>query len=283
MKRLLSILLAGAMLVAMTGLSQAAIGWAGQIWPVNGTSVTEGLNVDVYLQIWKDGVTNGEGQGAGISATLFYGPTDGPFTSVAMTYNVDKGNNDEYKGTIPASAFEGLAEYWFYCEAYDSTDATTYTGAQDQNGNNPPFKLKVTPALSQDVLVYFFLCVPPIEGRALGALLGDVCITGDHTELTNWGDGVLMSQPCVEYSPRFYQVSVLFHAGSNPYVEYKYKDQGCTNWESGGNHSVFIDESSPVFYVPWIDHFNWYEGPDCPPCGVGVEPSTWGAIKQIYR
>jgi hypothetical protein len=283
MRRLLSILLAGAMLVAMTGLAQAAIGWAGQIWPVNGATVTDNNNVGVYLQIYKDGVTNGAGQGAGISATLYYGPNGGPYTSVAMGYNTDIGNNDEYTADIPSSALQSVFEIWFYCEAYDSTDASTYTGAQDQNGNDPPFKLNVTQTLGRDVMVYFFMCMPPEDDPEYDPEAGGVCITGDHTEITNWGSGIPMMQPCTAFSPRFYQVGVLFLAGDNPSVQYKYRKHDCDVWEPGGNHSVFIDDTNSTFYVPWVDHWGYYTGPDCPLCGIGVTPSTWGEIKQIYR
>jgi hypothetical protein len=283
MKRLLSILFAVALLVSMTGLAQATIGWAGQIWPVNGTVVSDNANVGVYLQIWKEGVTDQAGQGAGISGTLYYGPNGGPYTSVAMTYNTDVGNNDEYTAAIPSSALQGLSEIWFYCDAYDETDMTTYTGAKDQWNNDPPFKLVITQTLSQDVMVTFFMCMPPEGDPEFDPAPGEVCITGDHPEITNWGAGVPMTQICPSYSPRFYQVSVLFLAGDNPSVQYKYRKQGCSIWEPGGNHSVFISDASPVFYVPWVDHWGYYSGPDCPLCGVGVETSTWGQIKQIYR
>jgi hypothetical protein len=283
MKQLLSVLAACLILATVTGAAFGAIGWAGQIWPVNGASVTDNSDVGVYLQIWKAGVTDQPGQGAQISATLYYGPNGGPYTSVAMTYNTDVGNNDEYTAVIPSSALQGVSEIWFYCDAYDESDATTYSGAQDQNGNNPPFKLVVTQTLSQDVLVYFFLCMPPEGDPEYDPSPGEICITGDHAEITNWGAGVPMAQPCPQSSPRFYQVSVLFHAGDNPSVQYKYRKQGCSIWEPGGNHSVFIDDSSSIWYVPWVDHWGYYQGADCPLCGVGVENSTWGKIKGIYK
>ena len=283
MKQLLSILAACAILAGLAGTAFGAIGWAGQIWPVNGTTVSDNTGVDVYLQIWKGGVTDQAGQGADIGAALFYGPLGGPYTQVAMAYNVDVGNNDEYKGTIPSSALQGVTELYFYCEAYDLSDATTYTGCQDQYGNNPPFKLVVTQTLSRDVLVYFFLCMPPEGDPEYDPNPGEICITGDHAEISNWGAGVPLTQPCAASSPRFYQVSVLFNAGDNPSVQYKYRKQGCSVWEPGGNHSVFISDASPIYYVPWVDHWGYYQGPDCPLCGVGVENSTWGKIKQIYR
>ncbi|HSG29358.1 MAG TPA: hypothetical protein VLA34_12830, partial [Candidatus Krumholzibacterium sp.] len=176
MKKLLTCILAGAVLAASAGGAGAAIGWAGNIWPVNGNTVPEGTDVGVYFQIWKDGVTNNAGQGAGISATLYYGPGGGPYTPVAMTFNVDVGSNDEYTANIPVAALEGNSEIWFYCEAYDSTDASTYTGAQDQNNNDPPFMLNITPVLNRDVTVYFRLCLPPDTDPAYDPAPGNVCV-----------------------------------------------------------------------------------------------------------
>jgi hypothetical protein len=283
MRNVLTTFIFAAVLVAFIGTSHAAIGWAGQIWPVHDHTVTEGGDVDVYVQIWKDGYTSNPGRGDSISATLYYGPNGGPYSSVAMSYNTDKGNNDEYVGYIPSTAIEGQAEIWFYCDVYDSTDASTYTGAQDQNSNDPPFKLNITPALNQNVMVYFIMCMPP-EGHDLyDPDPGDVCITGDHAEITNWGSGVQMYRPCEEYSPQFYEVGVQFLAGGNPIVQYKYRHHDCVDWEAGGNHQVTIDDTQSTFIIPWVDHFSYYEGDDCPICGVGAESTTWGNIKQMYK
>lgn len=283
MKRLLMLMVVGLVAITFSANANAAIGWAGNIWPVHETVVPENSDVGVYFQIWKEGVTDGTGQGPGISATLYYGPNGGPYTEVQMNYNTDVGNNDEYMAFIPASALNGLSEIWFYCNAYDSTDATTYEGAQDQNGNSPPFKLNITQVLDHDVAVYFFLCMPPEGDPEYDPTPGGVCITGDHDELTNWGSGVEMCQPCPDFSPRFYQICVIFHAGSSPYVQYKYRKHDCVDWEPGSNHTVYIDDSGCEFLVPWIDHWGYYQGDDCPQCGIGIEQSTWGEIKSIYK
>lgn len=283
MKHLLAIFLACTLLVTVTGHTSAVIGWAGQIWPLHEAVVTSANPVDVYIQLWKGGVTDSPGQGPGLSATLYHGPTNaGPWTAVAMTYNGDIGNNDEYTGQIPVGALTGT-EVWFYCEGYDSTDSSTYTGAQDQNGHDPPHKLNVTQVLGQDVDVTFYLCMPP-EGdpEYMADPLG-VCITGDHAEITNWGSGVPMSQVCAGISPRYYSVTVTFLAGGNPVVEYKYRRNDCNDWESGANHQITIDDSAPVYVVPWVDHWSWYVGDTCPDCEVGTEPANWGAIKAKYQ
>lgn len=283
MKKMLSIVLGGLMLIALTGTARAEIGWAGNIWPRHDLTVPDNADVAVYLQIWKDGVTTPAGQGAGLSATLYYGPGGGPYTSVAMSYLGDVGNNDEYRAFIPQAALPGSSEIWFYCDAYDSTDTSTYTGAQDQWNNDPPFRLLITATLQRDVMVYFRLCLPPEGDPDYDPAPGGVCVTGSTSELTSWGGGVQMVRPCEVASPRYYEVGILFAAGGSPYIEYKFRKNDCQNWESVGNRGVTIDDSGPTFIIPWVDHWNNYVGDDCPLCGIGTEESTWGGIKKIHR
>jgi len=282
MKKMLFFLFVGVIFVAFTGVSHASIGWCGNIWPLHDATVADNVDVGVYFQIWKDGVTTPAGQGAGIGASLFYGPNGGPYTEVAMVYNTDVGSNDEYTANIPSSALTG-PEIWFYCEGYDYTDASACTDGQDQNGHVPPHKLNITGTLDHDVAVIFTMCLPPEGHPDYDPAPGLVCIIGDHPEIGNWVSGVPIGQPCEIWSPRFYEVVVLFEAGSNPYVEYKYQKNDCTTWESGGNHSIFIDDSDVYYQVPWTDHFSWYEGEDCSSCPVPVEETSWGMIKSIYK
>ncbi len=282
MKKMLTFLVAVAALAAAAP-SQAAIGWAGQIWPTHDYTVTDAGPVNVYMQVWKEGYTDLAGRGDSISAILYYGPDGGPYSSVEMVYNTDIGNNDEYTGAIPQEALSGNTEIWFYCEAYDSTDASTYSGATDQNGASPPFKLNITPVLSQDVLVYFRLCLPPEGDPGYDPDPLGVCVTGGAVELTSWGNGVQMNQPCPETSPQYYEIGVLFAAGGSPAIEWKYKKNDCQDWESAGNRSVTIDDTNATFIIPWVDHWDNYVGDDCPLCGIGVEQSSWGGIKQIHQ
>ena len=279
--RLLLVVLAA--LVMFAPSAYAVIGWTGNVWPCNNGSYAENQNIDVYLQVWKEGVTDAAGQGAGITATLYYKKaTDATYQSVAMTYNVDVGNNDEYKGTIPTAALEGGVAEMFYTEVLDQTDMTTcpptslYGCGGDQCSNQPPFTLNITSATRQDVTVRFRLCL-----TAGVETSGDVCVTGGHTALTNWGNGVVMSKPCEVTSPKYYEVDVLFGTGSNPSVDYKYKKDACGTWEGGGNHNFVIDDTAPV-QILWVDGWE-YNNPDCASCATPVNSSTWGQIKALYR
>jgi hypothetical protein len=202
----------------------------------------------------------------------------GGWTMLSTTYNGDVGNNDEYMVTIDQSYLLGASTVSVHFKVHDLTDDTWFEGTNDQNGNPPPQTYNISEVLGQDVTVYFSLCLPDTVESA-----GDVCITGGAPELTDWGDGVVMTQPCPESSPKFYQAGILFPAGSNPYVEYKYRKDACATWESTGNHSVTIDDSASMYIIPVIDHWEYYEGEDCPECGVNADESSWGAVKSIYR
>ena len=61
MKRFASIVVASVILLALAGTAAANIGWAGGIWPVNGTGYSSNDNIDVYVQVWKDGCTGAAG------------------------------------------------------------------------------------------------------------------------------------------------------------------------------------------------------------------------------
>ncbi len=277
------LLLAVAALMVSAPAAYAVIGWSGDVWPCNDATRLSNNDIDVYLQIWKEGVTDQPGQGAGITARLFYkqeGAAD--WDSVDMVYNEDKGNNDEYVGYIPGSAVAVGVREMFQTVAIDETDGqrcppnSLYGCGNDQCSNSPPFYINIGQGTEIDVTVRFRLCLT--EGVETS---GDVCVTGGHPALTDWGVGVLMSRPCEIVSPKYYEVDVLFPMGSSPSVDYKYKKDGCATWEGTGNHNFTIDDSAPV-QVLWVDGWE-YITPDCPECPTAVDASTWGKIKTLFR
>lgn len=274
MTRFVSGVLAVSAVLALASTAMGAVGWCGQIYPNNLTPYTDAEDITVYVQIYKEGVTPGEGAGDSLEAFLNYKCHDaGTFTEVQMTYNVDVGNNDEYMGTILQG--HGCDTVEFYVRVLDVTDSIECYG-QDQYGNNPNFFLPITAVTTQDVTVRFHLCL-----TAGVTTTGDVCVTGGHPALTDWGSGVTMLQSCPSLSPNLYQVDVLFAAGSNPYVEYKYRKDDCVTWEGGSNHSFTIDDSG-AFQDLWVDGWE-YNTPDCPDCPTAIEPVKWGTIKALYK
>ncbi len=116
----------GLILVAAVSPTAAALGWVGDMFPVGG-STTEIRRGDaggftVYVQVYKSGVTEGAGAGPGIQCYLHWGIPGRTWTDQAMIYNVDKGNNDEYKATLATGALAaGTYGFTTYC-----TDGTPY-------------------------------------------------------------------------------------------------------------------------------------------------------------
>jgi Secretion system C-terminal sorting domain len=114
----------------------AAIGWVGNRNPST-ASTPAGEDVNFSTEVWKDGVTNLPGQGAGISCQIYYGSVSvfgGSWTNIntkAMVYLSDIGNNDFYIGTLGATLTEGL--YEFKCRCTDD-GGTTWEWDQQPNG-----------------------------------------------------------------------------------------------------------------------------------------------------
>ncbi|MBN2018585.1 MAG: T9SS type A sorting domain-containing protein [Candidatus Cloacimonetes bacterium] len=225
----------------------AVIGWSGNIWPNSGSNQTNGSDITVYYQIWKDGVTGGSGPGADLSATLFYKKsTETTYQSYVMTYNTAVGNNDEYMGTIPDTYFGSGDIINFYCEGYDSTDAT-YSYGTDQAGGGPydagnPGSYNIVGGISQDVTVTFQVdlsVVGPIEPVTVAGSFNGW--NASANELTAQGNDI-------------YAGDVLFTAGTNPSQEYKFVNGG--NWENEiANRTLTIDDSSPTMILPVV-YFN---------------------------
>ncbi|MEJ2208753.1 MAG: DUF3372 domain-containing protein, partial [Anaerolineae bacterium] len=145
--------------------SASSLDWVGLMWPRGGVSheVPAGGasgGFDVYVRVYEPGVTDSAGQGVGITCFLHWGRYGGAWQDLAMGYNGDQGNNDEYKGTIPQTALNGLAPgtYGFttYCSENGGASKAWKQDAVDLDGdpgtNTPDDKdvgdgiLSITPA-----------------------------------------------------------------------------------------------------------------------------------------
>lgn len=256
MKRILSLGLALGSLILLSGSAQAEIGWGGNVWPNHGHNVAPTGDQNVYAQVWKGGVTDSGGQGAGILAELSYW-TDadgGPFV-VAMTYNTDVGSNDEYVGTIPQEHISGSTWIDVHVVFTDETDGTQWTDTKDQNGNSPPQRYNVVNVLPNNVTVTFTLCM---SGATTD---GAPCVIGSAPEIGSWGTGVTMTQIDAE----LYEVAVTFAAGGNPSFEYKYKKDACNTWEGTSNRAVTLPTDGTTDVT--LDRDSWEFRPMG--CGFG--------------
>jgi hypothetical protein len=99
---------------ANSGFSQPAVDWCNLQYPPSDTIVV-GTAYTVYAQVYEPGITEGAGQGAGISAWIGYNTENtNPSTWtnwVAATYNTDAGNNDEYMAEIGSALPVGTYYY----------------------------------------------------------------------------------------------------------------------------------------------------------------------------
>ena len=233
--------------LVLASVAYAEIGWSGNIWPNSGSNQTNGDDITVYYQMWKDGVTPGDGPGDSLTATIYYKKSDETtFVSTAMDYLGEVGNNDEYNAIIPNTYFGSGDTIHFYCEGYDSTDGT-YSYGTDQNNNGPfdadyPGEYYIVGGIQQDVTVTFQVdlsVVGPIE---------PVSVAGTFN---GWTSGADTLSP---QGDEVYAGDVTFAAGSNPTQEYKFVNGG--NWEDAiGNRQLEIDDSSPTMVLPVV-YFN---------------------------
>ena len=124
------------------------IGWANLQWPPTlDYTVSAATTTDtVYGQVWIDGVTNRPGPTPGLRAELGYGAQGsnpaGWTTWVAMSFNVDAGNNDEYKGVLQPT----VPGTYSYFTRYSTDGGANWTyGSLNGPGTAQPGTLTVHP------------------------------------------------------------------------------------------------------------------------------------------
>ena len=162
--------------------------WAGQVWPNSGTEVDDADAIDVYVQVYMAGVTDAaaDAPGAGIEVNLVYqSASDMDATTVAMIYNSDQGNNDEFMATIPADATIADEAMAVSFEVYYVSGETMYmyTGAIEDQANATPISYAITGGSTPAPYLIFFEYV---EGGS----------NNKAVELLNVGDAAVDLQGC---------------------------------------------------------------------------------------
>ncbi len=249
------------------------IGSAGNVLPVDGTVFATTDDIDVSVEVIKQGCTGSNGPCLDIEAFIYYKcDSDVDFIEVPMAFDVQAGSGDRHAGTIPAG--HGCSTVEFYVKVVDITDGEELYPS-DLNGNPPNFFLPIVVLTTQEVLIMFQLCIP--EGSA-----GGVCVSGSDPVLANWAQpGVVMTPPCAPISPNLYDVTLIFPAGSNPNVEYRYQKDDCITLDVDPNRTFVIDDTGPSQVLD-IDVWG-YGVDDCMPCVTPVEETSWGTVKALYR
>ncbi|MBK7046752.1 MAG: hypothetical protein IPH48_09620 [bacterium] len=236
--------IAVAMLAA--GQSLATIGWAGNVWPNAGSAQVPTGPFNVYVQVWKGGVTDAPGQGADIQVTMNVTNSLGGTDTVVMGFQGDAGANDEYTGQVAQAMLAGAATVTVDFVVTDLSDMTTFGPINDQAGHTAPLTYNVTNVLPNDVAVTFTVCM---SGEPTS---GAPCVIGSAGVIGSWGTGVGMTQ----VSGDLYNVVVTFPAGINPNFDYKFKKDGCNSWESASNRPVTLPTDGTTAVTLATDSWN---------------------------
>ena len=99
--------------------------WANLQFPASETYSCNGGQIAIYGQVYEPGITDGPGQGAGITVEYGYNSTNNSDPSTwtnwyTATYNTDVGNNDEYNGIISQALYALSPATYYYTFRYKS-------------------------------------------------------------------------------------------------------------------------------------------------------------------
>jgi hypothetical protein len=106
----------------VSALPHLTIGWANLQWPptIDHTISAVNRTDNAYGQVWIDGATSQPGQTPTLQAQLGFGPTtsnpaiDAGWTWVDASFNVDAGNNDEFRASMLPDAVGTYAYVYRY-------------------------------------------------------------------------------------------------------------------------------------------------------------------------
>jgi glycosidase len=179
----------GAASAEAAGLPHPTIGWANTQWPPSITHVVSAINrtPDVYGQVWIDGVTNAPGNTDGLTAQLGYGPdgsdpaSSNAWTWVDASFNVDAGNNDEFK----ASLLPEVPGNYDYAYRYSTTNGREWVYA-DLDGIGNGYSADQAGALSVSASSDTLAPAVPqnlvkVSASPAGVALAWDAVTGDDT------------------------------------------------------------------------------------------------------
>ena len=98
--------------------------WANLQFPSSETYSCNGGQIAIYGRVYEPGITDGPGQGGGITVEYGYSTTNSdPSTWTnwySATYNTDAGNNDEYNGIISQALYALSPATYYYTFRFKS-------------------------------------------------------------------------------------------------------------------------------------------------------------------
>jgi hypothetical protein len=150
------------------------------------------------------------------------------------------------------------------------TDGTTAVVLDVDSWNNLPMGCGLGTVLNEPKEVCFQVCMEAVP------YTGNTCVTGSTNQLTNWGDGVVMT----DLGQMLYEACVTWPAGTPiQTIEFKFKKDDCQTWESVPNRTVELNNDSPATQT--LFHSFDDSGGTCGT--VSVEQQSWGRVKGMYR
>lgn len=237
------------------------IEWANLQWPLSG-NIAQGGNFTVYAQVYKSGVTEPAGQGAGIQAWIGFSTSNtnpNTWTNwVLASYNGDIGNNDEYMANIGAaitstgtyyyaSRFKyGNADYvyggtgGFWNGTGSNSGTLTVTAAPLLNWVNLQWPGSGSITTGQEYFVYAQAYHPGVTpgagaGDGISAWIGYSTDDTDPSTWTNWHVAPYFGEVGNNDEYRFDLGSVIIAQGTYYYASrFKF---GAADYQYGGYSS----------------------------------------------
>lgn len=192
----------------VSAIPQLTIGWANLQWPptLSHTISPTDRTDDVYGQVWIDGATNQPGPTPGLLAQLGFGPEgSNPAASsdwiwVNASFNVDAGNNDEFKASLlPESV--GTFDYVY---RYSTNNGNSWLYA-DLNGPIPTGELPPNPGT--------------LTVNSTGDITPPAAPTGLHVVSASPG-GIVLGWDAIAGDPTLYGYEVLrSDTNGGPYTQ----------------------------------------------------------------
>jgi hypothetical protein len=256
--RLTALFVSAAVLGGMALSAQATVGWANIQWPWVGSPHASNTPITVYSRVWKGGCTDLPGPCADLVATLYYKmPSEGSYTGLPMFYFGDPGdapNNDELLAQIPVSAL-GESTVQFYIEYTDLSDMSTYY--PDGYSITNPAWYEITAATVYDFELDLCLDLSCTT-------IGDPGVSGTFN---GWSFTGL--QPSGD--PDVWCTKITIPAGSNPALEFKFRNPPVQDWENVSNRTYAIPHEATDAFL----YFFWDDISDCPSSGTVDMPGSF--------
>jgi hypothetical protein len=241
----------------VNALPHHTIGWANLQWPPTMSHTISIINRTdtAYGQVWIDGATNQPGPTPSLRAQLGFGPAGSDpaagsgWVWVDASFNVDAGNNDEFRASLLPDAV-GVFDYVY---RYSTTNGRDWLYA-DLNGPVPAGSL------------------PPNPGKLTVNASGDTTLPEAPTGLIVTSaspDGILLAWDAVQGDPSLYGYEVRrSDAPGGPYTTI-----GITTAASYTDTAVI--EGSTYYYVVRSVDTSFNRSPD------SAEVSATAALRTV--